>query len=42
MKARLIGDGGAYSFNTASALIEPLAAAGIVPGVYDMRRTSTR
>ena len=36
MKARLIGDGGAYSFNTASALIEPLAAAGIVPGVYDI------
>jgi len=37
IKARLIGDGGAYSFNTASALIEPLAAAGIVPGVYDIR-----
>ncbi len=37
LKARLIGDGGAYSFNTASALIEPLAAAGIIPGVYDIR-----
>ncbi len=37
IKARFIGDGGAYSFNTASALIEPLAAAGIVPGVYDIR-----
>lgn len=37
LKARLIGDGGAYSFNTASALIEPLAAAGIIPGVYDIQ-----
>jgi carbon-monoxide dehydrogenase large subunit len=37
LKARLIGDGGAYSFNTASALIEPLAGAGLIPGVYDIQ-----
>lgn len=37
LKARLVGDGGAYSFNTASALIEPLAGAGIIPGVYDIQ-----
>ena len=36
MRSRLIGDGGAYSFNTASVLIEPLVAAQLMPGVYDV------
>jgi aerobic carbon-monoxide dehydrogenase large subunit len=36
MRSRLIGDGGAYSFNTASVLVEPLHAAQMMPGVYDI------
>ncbi|UGS35985.1 Caffeine dehydrogenase subunit alpha [Capillimicrobium parvum] len=36
MRAQLIGDGGGYSFNTASVLIEPLVAAQLMPGVYDI------
>ena len=36
MRAKLIGDGGGYSFNTASVLVEPLHAAQMMPGVYDV------
>ena len=31
MRAKLIGDGGGYSFNTASVLVEPLHAAQMMP-----------
>jgi carbon-monoxide dehydrogenase large subunit len=34
LRARFLGNAGAYSFNTASALIEPYLAAGLMPGVY--------
>ncbi len=34
IRARIVGDVGAYSHNSASALIEPYLAAGLVPGVY--------
>ncbi len=33
-KARYVGDVGAYSFNSASALVEPYLAAQLTPGVY--------
>jgi carbon-monoxide dehydrogenase large subunit len=33
-RARFVGDAGAYSFNNASALIEPYLAASLLPGVY--------
>ena len=36
MRSRLIGDGGAYSFNTSSILVEPQVAAQMMPGVYDV------
>ena len=34
IRARFVGDAGAYSFNTASALVEPLLAAPTMPGLY--------
>lgn len=34
MRARVVGDSGAYSFNTASALIEPYLSALLMPSVY--------
>jgi carbon-monoxide dehydrogenase large subunit len=36
IRARFIGDAGAYSFNTASALVEPLLAAPTMPGPYKL------
>ncbi|UGS35984.1 xanthine dehydrogenase family protein molybdopterin-binding subunit [Capillimicrobium parvum] len=36
MRAQLIGDGGGYSFNTSSILVEPQVAAQSMPGVYDI------
>jgi carbon-monoxide dehydrogenase large subunit len=35
MRARCVGDAGAYSFSAATALIEPALAANLMPGVYD-------
>lgn len=37
LRARIVGDAGAYSYNNASALIEPYLAAGLLPGVYRIR-----
>ncbi len=37
LRARIVGDAGAYSHNSASALIEPYLAAGLMPGVYKIR-----
>jgi aerobic carbon-monoxide dehydrogenase large subunit len=37
MRARYISDSGAYSFNSATALIEPQLAAGLMPGLYDIQ-----
>jgi carbon-monoxide dehydrogenase large subunit len=37
LRARYLGDAGAYSFNNASALIEPYLAAVLLPGVYRVR-----
>jgi carbon-monoxide dehydrogenase large subunit len=37
MRARYVGDSGAYSFNSASAVIEPMLAATLMPSVYDVR-----
>lgn len=34
LRTRILGDAGAYSFNSASALIEPYLAANLMPGVY--------
>ncbi len=34
VRATLIGNAGAYSFNSASALIEPYLGAGLLPGPY--------
>lgn len=34
LRARILGDTGAYSYNSASALIEPFMAAKLLPGVY--------
>ena len=34
LRASLVGDAGAYSYNNASALIEPYLAATLMPGVY--------
>lgn len=34
LRARIVGDAGAYSFNNASALIEPYLNAGLLPSVY--------
>lgn len=39
-RARFLGDAGAYSFNNASALIEPYLAAVLLPGVYRVRAVS--
>ncbi len=41
LRARILGDAGAYSFNNASALIEPYLAAGLMPGVYRLRNLAT-
>ena len=37
MRGRIVGDAGAYSHNSASALIEPYLSAGLMPGVYTLR-----
>ena len=37
LRARIVGDAGAYSYNNASALIEPYLSAGLMPGVYRIR-----
>ncbi|MEZ5078574.1 MAG: xanthine dehydrogenase family protein molybdopterin-binding subunit [Solirubrobacterales bacterium] len=34
LRARIVGDSGAYSHNSASALVEPYLSAGLMPGVY--------
>lgn len=34
LRARILGDAGAYSHNSASALVEPYLSAGLMPGVY--------
>jgi len=34
IRARIVGDSGAYSHNSASALIEPLWSSRLMPGVY--------
>ena len=36
LRARILGDTGAYSYNSASALIEPFMAAKLLPGVYHL------
>ena len=37
LRARILGDAGAYSHNSASALVEPYLSAGLMPGVYEIR-----
>ncbi|MBS1888007.1 MAG: xanthine dehydrogenase family protein [Actinobacteria bacterium] len=37
LRARILGDAGAYSHNSTSALIEPYLSAGLMPGVYAVR-----
>jgi carbon-monoxide dehydrogenase large subunit len=37
LRAAILGDAGAYSYNNASALIEPYLAAVLMPGVYRLR-----
>ena len=37
LRADVLGDAGAYSFNSASALIEAYLAAGLLPGPYRIR-----
>ena len=37
LRARIVGDAGAYSYNNASALIEPYLSAWLMPGVYRLR-----
>jgi carbon-monoxide dehydrogenase large subunit len=34
LRASIVGDAGGYSFNSASALIEPYLSAGLMPGPY--------
>ena len=41
LRTRIVGDAGAYSFNNASALIEPYLAAGLMPGVYRIRNLAS-
>jgi carbon-monoxide dehydrogenase large subunit len=41
LRARIVGDAGAYSYNNASALIEPYLAAGLMPGPYRLRNLET-
>jgi aerobic carbon-monoxide dehydrogenase large subunit len=36
-RAKYLSDSGAYSFNSATALIEPQLAAGLMPGLYDVQ-----
>lgn len=42
MRADIVGDAGAYSFNSASALIEPYITARSLPGVYRVPAYSYR
>lgn len=42
MRSHVTGDAGAYSFNAASALIEPFLTARILPGVYRVERYAYR
>jgi carbon-monoxide dehydrogenase large subunit len=37
LRTRIVGDAGAYSYNNASALIEPYLSAVLMPGVYRIR-----
>jgi carbon-monoxide dehydrogenase large subunit len=37
LRAGILGDAGAYSYNNSSALIEPYLAAVLMPGVYRLR-----
>ena len=41
MRSRVIGDAGAYSFNAASALIEPYLSATLMPSVYRFEHFET-
>lgn len=41
LRAHIIGDAGAYSYNSASALIEPYVGAGLLPGVYQIRNVES-
>ena len=38
LRATIVGDAGGYSFNSASALIEPYRSAGLMPGPYRIDR----
>ncbi|NJP27821.1 xanthine dehydrogenase family protein [Microbispora sp. SCL1-1] len=40
VRARIVGDCGAYSFNSASALIECYLSAGLLPGPYRIRNVA--
>ncbi len=40
VRATLIGNAGAYSFNSASALIEPYLGAGLLPGPYTVEHVA--
>lgn len=40
IRARILGDCGAYSFNSASALIECYLSAGLLPGPYRIRNVA--
>lgn len=42
VRATVVGDAGAYSFNSASALIEPYLAAGLLPGPYAIEHVDVR
>ena len=42
LDADIVGDAGAYSFNSASALIEPYVGAGLLPGPYRIRHVDAR
>ncbi len=37
LRTRIVGDAGAYSYNNASALIEPYLSAVLMPGVYRLQ-----
>ncbi|MEI7761394.1 MAG: xanthine dehydrogenase family protein molybdopterin-binding subunit [Thermoleophilia bacterium] len=41
LRARILGDAGAYSYNNGSALIEPFLCAVLMPGVYTLRHLET-
>jgi carbon-monoxide dehydrogenase large subunit len=42
LDADIVGDAGAYSYNSASALIEPYVGAGLLPGPYRIRHVDAR